>query len=413
MLATKTHHAMTDGVGSVDIGHILLDAEPDPGPRTPAKLPQQPSGARSAPHLPGWLPPVITARIARAAIDTALHPGRLIHAGEAAVAMSEVLWQDEVTGARNSMLNVPISTTRRFASVAFDLSEVKEVKRALGGTVNDVVLALATGALRRLLAHRGEELDSPLRAMVPVNLRGDDHESAGNQVTSLFVELPIAATDTRHRYEQTRAAATKLKSGTAALGGQRSYSSPAQRLRYYTSRSRGRCSPQGCSTSRSRTSPARNSGSTHSVPACAESCHSSRYSPTTPSEWRSCPTTATSSSESTPITQPPRTSTCSKPPCTTSSRLCCRSPDPESQTGTGVVALAKWALPTFPLISGRVVYRRAACVLLPSQPPRPLSPISSRPSAPPLTIALLDATSHTARSSWRRLDHAGRCLGRV
>jgi diacylglycerol O-acyltransferase len=162
---------------------------------------------------------VIAARIARAAIDSALHPGRLIHAGEAAVAMSEVLWQDEVTGSRNSTLNVPISTTRRFASVAFELSEVKEVKRALGGTVNDVVLAVATAALRRLLAHRGEELDSPLRAMVPVNLRGDDHESPGNQVTSLFVELPIAATDTRRRYEQTRAAAAKLKSGTAALGG--------------------------------------------------------------------------------------------------------------------------------------------------------------------------------------------------
>jgi diacylglycerol O-acyltransferase / wax synthase len=219
MLATKTHHAMVDGVGSVDIGHILLDAELNPGPRTPAEPSQASEGDKTAPHLPGWLPPVIAARIARAAIDTALHPGRLIHAGEAAVAMSEVLWQDEIMAARDSTLNVPISTTRRFVSVAFELAEVKEVKHTLGGTVNDVVLAVATGALRRLLAYRGEALDRPLRAMVPVNLRGDDHESPGNQVTSLFVELPIAATDTRRRYDQTRAAATKLKSGTAALGG--------------------------------------------------------------------------------------------------------------------------------------------------------------------------------------------------
>ena len=219
MLATKTHHAMVDGVGSVDIGHILLDAEANPGPRTPAEPGRGSERDTGAPHLPGWLPPVIAARIARAAIDTALHPRRLKHAGEAAVAMSEVLWQDEIMAARHSTLNVPISTTRRFASVAFELAEVKEIKRVLGGTINDVVLAVATGALRRLLAHRGEELDRPLRAMVPVNLRGEDHESLGNQVTSLFVELPMAATETRDRYEQTRAAATELKSGTAALGG--------------------------------------------------------------------------------------------------------------------------------------------------------------------------------------------------
>ena len=219
MLATKTHHAMVDGVGSVDIGHVLLDAEPTPGPRTPPYPPRATEADKRLPQLPGWLPPRIAARIARTAIDTALHPGRLIHAGEATVAMSEVLWRDEIMAARHSTLNVPIGTTRRFASVALKLAEVKEVKRALGGTVNDVVLAVATGALRRLLSHRGEELDRPLRAMVPVNLRGEDHESAGNQVTSLFVELPIAATETRQRYEQTRAAATKLKSGSAALGG--------------------------------------------------------------------------------------------------------------------------------------------------------------------------------------------------
>jgi hypothetical protein len=52
-----------------------------------------------------------------------------------------------------------------------------------------------------------------------VNLRGEDHESLGNQVTSLFVELSVAEADTRRRFVQTRAAATKLKSGTAALGG--------------------------------------------------------------------------------------------------------------------------------------------------------------------------------------------------
>jgi Uncharacterised protein family (UPF0089). len=104
----------------------------------------------------------VATRIARAALDTARHPRRLVHAGEAAVAMSEVLWQDEIIASRQSTLNVEIGTTRRFASVPFDLAEVKEIKAALGGTINDVVLAVATGALRKLLEHRDEDLDEPL-----------------------------------------------------------------------------------------------------------------------------------------------------------------------------------------------------------------------------------------------------------
>ena len=218
MLATKTHHALVDGVASVDVGHVLLDAERRPASPAADTHTAADSSAGGTP-LPGWLSPRIPARLARATIHTALHPRRLIRAGEAAVAMSEVLWQDEVTPSRHSSLNVPISTSRRFASVPFALAEVKEIKGELGGTVNDVVLAVSTGALRRLLDGRGEELERPLRAMVPVNLRGEDHDHLGNQVTSLFVELPIGEADILDRYERTRAAATQLKSGTAALGG--------------------------------------------------------------------------------------------------------------------------------------------------------------------------------------------------
>ena len=246
MLATKTHHALVDGVASVDVGHVLLDAQRHPTPTAPASVPRpgraatpgpgngtngvERAGDQAAPArgnpLPGWLSPRVAARVAQAAIDTAQaavdtarHPRRLIRAGEAAVAMSEVLWQDEVIPSRQSSLNVPIGTSRRFTSVPFALAEVKEIKGSLGGTVNDVVLAVSTGALRRLLDGRGEELEHPLRAMVPVNLRGEDHDHLGNQVTSLFVELPIGEVDVLGRYERTRAAATQLKSGTAALGG--------------------------------------------------------------------------------------------------------------------------------------------------------------------------------------------------
>jgi diacylglycerol O-acyltransferase / wax synthase len=221
MLATKTHHAMVDGVGSVDIGHLLLDAEPKAPPRAP--VPQATPGNGVALHgsrLPDVLAPVaVGGRIAKAAIDVARDPRKLIRAGEAAAAMGDVLWQDEINASRTSTLNVPIGTTRRYASVAVELREVKEIKQALGGTVNDVVLAACTGALRRLLEHRGEELEKPLRAMVPVNLRGDAHDGVGNKVTSLFVELPIGEARLYRRYRRARAAAGRLKHGSAALGG--------------------------------------------------------------------------------------------------------------------------------------------------------------------------------------------------
>jgi diacylglycerol O-acyltransferase / wax synthase len=205
---------MVDGVGSVDIGHVLLDADPHPTPRTPSAHPSDASGTNPA----EWLPLSLTTRIAGNAIDTALHPRRLLHAGQAAVAMGEMLWEDEVIPAPHSTLNVPIGATRRFASVPLELPQAKEIKQSLGGTLNDVVLAISAGALRRFLRSRGEDPVAPLRAMVPVNTRGDDHGSLGNRVTSLFVEIPVEVADTRKRYMAVRAAATRLKSGTAALG---------------------------------------------------------------------------------------------------------------------------------------------------------------------------------------------------
>jgi WS/DGAT/MGAT family acyltransferase len=100
------------------------------------------------------------------------------------------------------------------------LDELKEIKRALGGTVNDVVLAIAAGGLRRLLLARGESLpEQGLRAMVPVNMRAAGEELAlGNRITSLFVHIPVGVEDPVERYEHQMEEAERLKSGTQALG---------------------------------------------------------------------------------------------------------------------------------------------------------------------------------------------------
>ena len=173
--------------------------------------------------------------------------------------VAELLVKDELRGAPKTSLNVPISGHRRLGEVSVPLDVFKAIKNELGGTVNDVVLAVSAGALRALLQERGEEPDlAGLRAMVPVSMRqAGENLALGNRVSSLFVELPAA--------EPTRASAI------GRPGRQPTRSSTAARrrapLRWWTSRaSRRRCctrSPAGSrsrrasSTSRSPTSPAR------------------------------------------------------------------------------------------------------------------------------------------------------------
>jgi WS/DGAT/MGAT family acyltransferase len=223
MIATKTHHAMVDGVGSVDLGYTLLDTTPE-RPREPRR-PRTPAGNETSdeadrPLLPAWFPPLLAVRGLRAGAGLLVHPSRVRALASGAAATGEMVWRDEVNAAAPSSLNVPTGPTRRYATAPFDLNEVKAIKGALGGTVNDVVLATATTALRTLLIERGDELDRPLRAMVPMNVRTEgDQAGAGNRVTSLFVELPVHEPDARRRYDLACDAAERLKAGSAARGG--------------------------------------------------------------------------------------------------------------------------------------------------------------------------------------------------
>jgi diacylglycerol O-acyltransferase len=217
-LATKTHHCLVDGVGSVDIGHILLDASPQV-PRAPSPPPAG-GDERPAEHGNGrfWLSPGLVVRGARAGVGAALHPRQALDRARAAV---ELIVREEVIGAPHSSLNGPMSGTRHYATVRLSLAEVKQTKNRLGGTVNDVVLALCAGGLRHLLLARGDALpEGDLRAQVPVNIRSDDQEHAlGNELTSLFVELPVGEADPIARYGRVVERTQQLKAGSQRAGG--------------------------------------------------------------------------------------------------------------------------------------------------------------------------------------------------
>jgi diacylglycerol O-acyltransferase / wax synthase len=223
-IAHKTHHCLVDGVGSVDVAYLLLDTEPNPPERPPAAPPPASDNSVLRPFVPSPPRPIADmaqagARVARAGVHAAVHPRESL---ERSAALAELIVRDEVIGAPRSSLNVPIGSTRRFAVVNRPLEDLKTIRRALGGSINDVVLAACTTGLRRMLLGRGEELHPRgLRAMVPVNVRqSSERLMLGNRVSSLFVELPVATDDARERHRRIVAATERLKSSSAATGAE-------------------------------------------------------------------------------------------------------------------------------------------------------------------------------------------------
>ena len=214
VLATKTHHCLVDGIGALDIGHLILDATPDAAPPPPTPLPVT-KGAPENGRF--WLTPGLVLRGTRAGLGAALHPRETVERARAAV---ELVIREEVIGAPETSLNGEMSGTRHFATARFELADVKEIKARLGGTVNDVVLALCAGGVRHLLLTRGETPPGNLRAQVPVNIRRDDREHAlGNELTSLFVEIPADVEDPIARYRRVVERAEAFKAGSQKAGG--------------------------------------------------------------------------------------------------------------------------------------------------------------------------------------------------
>ena len=221
-LVTKTHHCLVDGVGSVGILELLLDADPVTE-QSPAPLTTAVDEVRrvSLPHPPAPVRQAAGAGIAaaRAGAHALIHPRDALERSRAVI---ELLLRDDFVAAPSTSLNVPIGSTRRIATVRIKLEEVQKIRSTFGGKVNDVLLCAAAGGLRELLLHRGEDPPrSGLRAMVPVNIRREsDNGELGNKISSLFVELPVAGPMSLRRGDRVRVAAEKHKSHGQALGSQ-------------------------------------------------------------------------------------------------------------------------------------------------------------------------------------------------
>ena len=224
-IISKTHHALVDGVAGVDIATVLFDLSPvPPAADSPAETwspSPEPSDAEIvAEGVKGLVrtPFDIAGGVAKAL----QHPRTSLNqALQAAEGIGEIAWA-ELNPAPDVPLNVPIGPHRRMRWVRGELEDFKTIKKALGGTVNDVVLAVVAGALGRWLRTRGVRTEGlELRALVPVSIRAEDeHGAGGNRIAAMRGPLPVYANDPRERLRIVRDSMEGVKQSKQALGAE-------------------------------------------------------------------------------------------------------------------------------------------------------------------------------------------------
>jgi diacylglycerol O-acyltransferase / wax synthase len=219
-LVTKVHHCLIDGMSGAGVTAALLDPEPEPAPGSATLAEALASTQAEEDADLGRVAKLrgVVGGAVRGGLSAARHPRNVSGLVSQGWAIAEMLVRDELKGAPPTSLNDEIGATRRFAAVDAPLEDLKRVKRELGGTVNDVVLAATAGGLRSLFEQRGEDVDH-VRAMVPVSIRAASEDLAlGNRVSSLFVDLVVAEPDPLLRYRKIAAASRELKGGSAVAG---------------------------------------------------------------------------------------------------------------------------------------------------------------------------------------------------
>ena len=224
-LISKTHHALVDGVAGVDLATVLFDLEPVPPaiphegePWVPQREPSATAmavrGVRGLVELPFSL--------AGRALRAATQPTSSLHAARESVeGVAEVAWA-ALNPAPETPLNVPIGPHRRLVMIRSELSDFKLVKDVFGGTVNDVVLTVVAGGLRRWLRSRGVRTEGlELRALVPVSIRGaDERGHMGNRLAAMRGPLPVYVEDPVARLRVVRQAMDGLKESKQAVGAE-------------------------------------------------------------------------------------------------------------------------------------------------------------------------------------------------
>jgi diacylglycerol O-acyltransferase len=218
-LVSKVHHALVDGISGVGLFASLLSEEresaaapcaarwsPQPEPSRRALLQESWSDLRS--DATPWL---------RALADSIRHPrerGRAVR--DVAGGLGRLIYGLR-TGPKVS-LQGKVGLHRGYGMARASVEDLQRIRRTLGGTVNDVVLAVLSGAFRALLMHRGDAVErGPIRALVPMSIRSAARQSTlDNQVAALFCDLPVHLADPVERLHWVHAQMSALKTSHVA-----------------------------------------------------------------------------------------------------------------------------------------------------------------------------------------------------
>ena len=229
---TKSHQALVDGINAVDIAHVIINGEPGH------------EGSTTDTWRPGRGPSDVEL-ITSALLDAVRRPSQIAESvrggvedvksigGRVFSAVGDVVSTVARTAARPapaSPLNAEIGAARRYVMVGTDLADFRTVRKRLARgnyaddvTINDVVLATISGALRAWLLTRGEPVHSAttVRAMVPVSVYDtDDAIRLGNRVTACFVDLPVGEPGASMRLHQIAFAMRQQMEGGQAVGAE-------------------------------------------------------------------------------------------------------------------------------------------------------------------------------------------------
>ena len=218
-LLSKVHHCMVDGVSATDLMTVMFDDNPSP------------------PSVAEWEPapePTDTELLLRTLTRRTFNPSEqlrtvraAVRAPRASLAQAGDVLRGVTSSARllrplgSSSLTGSVGPNRIWSTAHVRLSDVKSVRSALGGTVNDVVLAIVSGGLRDLLEARGEHVgDRTIRALVPVSVRrAGEHGTYNNRVSGMVAELPVGIIDPAARLAAVRHQMDDLKQSKQAVAG--------------------------------------------------------------------------------------------------------------------------------------------------------------------------------------------------
>jgi diacylglycerol O-acyltransferase / wax synthase len=226
-MVSKTHHAMVDGVAGTDLMAAIMDLTPTVSPPGPDAWEPKPS-------------PTGAALAAGAVVDLLRSPYEQFRAVRASTRVPRQALRQAVEVTRGlsamaglvrptpaSSLNGPIGPHRRYGWASTTVDDIKAVRKSLGGTFNDVVLAAITHGFRNLLLSRGESVDRVVRTLVPVSVRPRDTSGRAvgdgtfeNKVSAMFAELPVGMGDPVERLHAITAQMEGLKESKQAVAGE-------------------------------------------------------------------------------------------------------------------------------------------------------------------------------------------------